>query len=99
MLPSTCLLVEGIDMSITTTFAQGKLKLAGVLNSVSMAGLRHLYNSLFSLVCDTKITVASSVPDASVTLSQPQQCPECKTDLGAANELYSRIAVCDHCGY
>ena len=30
---------------------------------------------------------------------QSQQCPECKTDLGAANELYCSIAVCDHCGY
>src|SRR5260370_1714342 len=36
---------------------------------------------------------------ASRPLPQPQQCPECKTELGSANEAYSRIAVCDHCVY
>jgi len=88
--------VEGIDVSITTTFAQGKLKLTGVLNSVSVAGLQQLYNGLFSMVFETKTLGASSSPGS---LSQPQQCPECKAELGAANEVYSRIAVCDHCGY
>ncbi len=79
-------------MSITKTFAQGKLRLSGVLNSVSVAGLRHLYNGLFPVAIETNITVASK------HLPQPQECPECKTELGAANEVYSRIAVCDHCG-
>jgi len=87
-------------VSITRTFAQGKLRLSGVLNSVSVScwinphsTLRHLYNSLFPVAIETKITVASK------HLPQPQECPECKTELGAANEVYSRIAVCDHCGY
>src|SRR5258708_3983482 len=80
-------------MSITKTFAQGKLRLPDVLNSVSVAGLQHLYNGLFPMARQTKVTVASR------PLPQPQQCPECKTELGAANEVYSRIAVCDHCGY
>lgn len=58
-----------------------------------MIGLRHLYNGLFPMAIETKITLASR------PLTQPQACPECKTELGAANEVYSRIAVCDHCGY
>src|SRR5260370_33523277 len=80
-------------MSITKTFAQGKLRLPDVLNSVSAAGLQHLYNGLFPMARETKVTVASR------PLPQPQQCPECKTELGAANEVYSRIAVCDDCGH
>src|SRR5258706_5573063 len=80
-------------MSITKTFAQGKLRLPAVLNSVAVAGLEHLYNGLVPMARETKVTVASR------PLPQPQQCPECKTELAAANELYSRIAVCDHCGY
>src|ERR1700730_7380110 len=80
-------------MSITKTSAQGKLRLPGVLNSLSVAGLRHLYNGLFPMAYETKVTRAS------VTLPQPQQCPECMAVLGAASELYSRIVVCDHCGY
>src|SRR5258708_29687471 len=80
-------------MSITKTFAQGKLRLPDVLNSVSVAGLQHLYNGLFPMARETKVTVASR------PLPQPQQCPECKTELGASNEVYSRIAVCAHCGY
>src|SRR5260370_20939241 len=80
-------------MSITTLFAQGKLRLSGVFNSVSVAGLQHLYIGLFPMAREQKITVASS------PLPQPQQCPDCKAELGAANEVYSRIAVCDHCSY
>src|SRR6266851_2601774 len=80
-------------MSITKLFAQGKLILSGVLNAVSMAGLRHLYQALFSLAGQPKITAAAR------PLSQTQQCPECKAELGGANDLYSRIAVCDFCGY
>ncbi len=80
-------------MSIAKTFAHGKLRLSSVLNSVSVAGLQHLYNALFPMVRETNITVASR------PLPQPQKCPECQTELGAANEVYSRIAVCDHCGY
>ena len=83
-------------MSKNKTFAQGKLKLSGMLNSVPMTGLQHLYNGLFPLAHETKITVA---PAASLSPFQTQQCPECKTELGAANELYRRIAVCDHCGH
>jgi acyl-CoA carboxylase subunit beta len=78
-------------MSITRTFAREKL--TGVFNSVFVAGLLHLYYSLFPMAHETKITVASR------PLPHPQQCPECKTELGAANELYCRVAVCDHCGY
>ena len=80
-------------MSMTTTFALGKLRLPAMLNSVSMAGLQRLYKGLFSMARETKITMASR------SLPQPQQCPGCMAELGAANELYSRIAVCDHCGY
>src|SRR5258708_33618710 len=80
-------------MSITKTFAQGKLRLPDVLNSVSVAGLQHLYNGLFPMARETKVTAASR------PLPQPQQCPECKTQLGAANDVDSRIAVCDHCCY
>ena len=80
-------------MSITKAFAQGKLRLSGALNSVSVASQQHLYHGFFPMAHETKITGASR------PLPQPQQCPECKTELGAANEVYSRIAVCDHCGY
>ncbi|HYK83933.1 MAG TPA: acetyl-CoA carboxylase carboxyltransferase subunit alpha/beta [Ktedonobacteraceae bacterium] len=80
-------------MSITTTFAQRKLKLPGAHDLVFVAGLRRLYSSLFPMVSETKTSVAAS------PLSQPQKCPECKTELGEANEVYSRIAVCDACGY
>jgi acyl-CoA carboxylase subunit beta len=80
-------------MPIITTFAQEKLKLPGVFNSVSKSGLHRLYKSLLSVEHEKKITVASR------PLPQPQQCPECRNELGAANVVYSRIAVCDHCGY
>lgn len=80
-------------MPITTTFAQGKSRLSGVLNSLSMVGLRHLYMSLFAMLRETKITVAPSL------LPRPQQCPACKAELGALDEAYSRMAVCDHCGH
>lgn len=33
------------------------------------------------------------------SLPQPQECPECKANLGVANESYSSIAVCDYCGH
>src|SRR5260370_3734518 len=58
-----------------------------------MIGLRLLYKGLFPMAIEAKIALASR------PLTQPQACPECKTELGAANEVYSRIAVCDHCGY
>ncbi len=80
-------------MSLTTTFAQGKSILSSMLNMLSMAGLRHVYQGLFSMEGQPKISAASS------PLPRFQQCPECKTALGDANELYTSIAVCDHCGY
>ncbi|HEU0002708.1 MAG TPA: acetyl-CoA carboxylase carboxyltransferase subunit alpha/beta [Ktedonobacteraceae bacterium] len=80
-------------MPITTTFAQGKSRLSGVLNSLSMVGLRHLHMSLFAMIRETKITVAASL------LPWPQQCPVCRAELGVSDETYSRIAVCDHCGH
>ncbi len=58
-----------------------------------MISLRHLYKGLFPMAIEAKFALASR------PLTQPQACPECKTELGAANEVYSRIAVCDHCGY
>jgi len=82
-----------IDMSIAKAFAQGKLRLSGMLNSVSVAGLLRLYMGLHRLAGETNITVSSG------PLPHPLTCPECKNALGASNELYSRIAVCDHCGY
>ena len=84
--------VEGIDVFITETFTQRKLRMTDVRELISMANLHHLYKGLI-MARMTKISFPSS------SLPQPQQCPECKTELGAANELYSRIAVCDHCGY
>ncbi len=36
---------------------------------------------------------------ASRPLLEAQKCPECQAELGAANELYTRLAVCDHCDY
>jgi acyl-CoA carboxylase subunit beta len=80
-------------MPATITFALGNLKFPGVFNLVSMASLQRLYKSLFPMAQEKKITVDSR------PLSQLQQCPECKTEPGVANEVYSRIAVCDHCGY
>jgi acyl-CoA carboxylase subunit beta len=80
-------------MSLTTTCALGKLRLPAMFSSVPMAGLQWLYQGLFPGVRETHITGASR------PLPQPQQCPECLAALGASNELYSRIAVCDHCGY
>ena len=80
-------------MTIARLFVQGKLRLSDVLNSVAMADMQHLYHGLFPLAHETRVTLAST------SLPQSQQCPECKTELGAANELYSRIAVCDHCGH
>ena len=80
-------------MSITRAFAQGKLRLSGMLNSFSLAGLRHLSHGFLSLAREPNITVTSR------PLLQFQQCPDCEAELGAANEVYSRIAVCDHCGY
>src|SRR5579859_4267295 len=80
-----------MHMSLTTTFARGKLMLSGLLNVLSLAGLHHLYQILLSMVEQPKITGASS--------SLYQQCPQCKTELGGAHELYARLAVCDHCGY
>lgn len=78
-------------MSKTTPFAQGKSRLSGVLNLDSIARLQHLYNRFSPMARETYITVTSR--------PLPQQCPECKTELGAASEVYSHIAVCDHCGY
>ena len=80
-------------MTIARLFVQGKLRLSDVLNSVAMADMQHLYHGLLPLAHETRVTLAST------SLPQSQQCPECKTELGAANELYSRIAVCDHCGH
>ena len=90
----TVLFIRGdLDMSLTKTFAQGKLRLSNVLNSVSVAGLQQLYKGLFPMARETNIAGASRL------LPHSQKCPECKTELEAANEVYSRIAVCDHCGY
>jgi len=80
-------------MPIIKTFALGKLRLPAILNSVSMPGLQRLDMGLS--LTTRKITTTM----ASRSLSQPQQCPECKAELGASSELYSRIAVCDYCGY
>jgi acyl-CoA carboxylase subunit beta len=80
-------------MFITTLFAQGCLRLSGVRSSGGAASLQHLYRGLFPLARDTRIAVASS------SLPPRQACPECKAELGASNEVYSSIAVCDHCGY
>jgi len=78
-------------MSLTRILAQSKSIVSSMLNALSLAGLHHLYQSLFALASQPKITGASS--------PLLQQCPECKTALGAASELYTSIAVCDHCGY
>jgi acyl-CoA carboxylase subunit beta len=48
---------------------------------------------LFFSVRKTPLSVASR------PLLEPQKCPECQAELGAASEVYSRLAVCDYCGY
>ena len=78
-------------MSLTTAIARGKLVVSGMLHALSLAGLHHLYQSLFSLLEQPGSAGASRL--------LLQQCPQCKTELGAAHELYHRLAVCDHCGY
>jgi acyl-CoA carboxylase subunit beta len=80
-------------MPIKKTLAQGRLKLSDVLNSVSVAGFLRLNSSFFQAARGIEITPTPR------SYSQPQQCPGCKVELGVAHELYSRMAVCDHCGY
>lgn len=80
-------------MSIFKSFVQEQLRWRGVFNLVSVATLRHLYHDLSPMAHETKIALASK------PLPQPQPCPACKAELGAENEVYSRIAVCDYCGY
>ena len=46
-------------MSMIRIFAQRKLRLSGVLNSVPMAGLQHLDKGLFPMAREAKITIAS----------------------------------------
>src|SRR5579859_375961 len=80
-----------MHMSLTTVFARSKLMVSEMLNALSLAGLHQLYQSLFSLLAQSEMAGASG--------PLFQQCPQCKTELGAAHELYARLAVCDHCGY
>ena len=80
-------------MPLTTTLAQGKLILSSMLSALSVAGLRQLYQGLLLLTGRPKITAATGL------LPPFQRCPACKAELGAADELYHSIAVCDHCGY
>lgn len=42
---------------------------------------------------------APALPDASLSSSSPQVCPECHTEQEAADGVYQRFAVCAHCGY
>ena len=75
---------------------QGALRLSGMHNAVSLTGLSHLYRDILPPTWELHRSLAvGSLPQS----PQPQQCPACETELGAANELYSDIAVCDHCGY
>lgn len=80
-------------MSISKILAQRTLGMPGILNSAFGAGWQYLYHGLFPEAIEPAITAASRI------LLPPQTCPECQTELGAANEVYRRIAVCDHCGY
>src|SRR5579859_2598363 len=80
-------------MFMLKTLALGTFKLSGILNSLSMASLRYLYNSLLQVVPEVSTKAASQSP------LRPQTCPECRAELGPTHEAYSRIAVCDYCGY
>ncbi len=80
-------------MSMTNPFEQKSLRLSGIRNVVSASRWHHLYDGLFAMARGANDSSAINVA------VQPQQCPECETRLDATNELYSRIAVCDHCGY
>ena len=71
-------------MSITKAFAQGKLRLSGVLNSVSVAGLQRLYNSLFPMTIETAITVDPR------SFPQPQKCSERQAGPRARDGAYAR---------
>ena len=64
-----------------------------VLYSASIAHMQQLYNCLFSN------TFEKNMAGASTLLPRAQLCPECKNELGAENELYSRFAICDFCGH
>ena len=64
-----------------------------VFNSASLVHVQQLYHHLFSKAFETEVSSTSSI------LPQSQICPECKMELGAGNELYSRFAVCDYCGH
>ncbi len=79
-------------MFMNKTFFKGKSRLSSVLHSVSTVDMNHL-KGLLRVAPVAKISLASG------SFLEPQQCPECKTELGASNELYSHIAICDHCGY
>lgn len=80
-------------MSIIKTFVQAQLKLSSTLHSVAVPDLSHLHTSLFPTTLRARFLAASSVSPSS------QQCPECKAELGTANEVYRHIAVCDFCGH
>lgn len=80
-------------MSIIKTFVQAQLKLSSALHLVAQADLSHLQNSLFPTTLRAKFLAAANVSPLS------EQCPECKSGLGAANEMYRHIAVCDFCGH
>ena len=80
-------------MFMAKRIVRGALGLPRVHNTVSMVGLSYLYRGLLAVTRESHRSFAVG------SLLHPQACPECKTELGAANELYSQIAVCDHCGY
>jgi acetyl-CoA carboxylase carboxyl transferase beta subunit/acetyl-CoA carboxylase carboxyl transferase alpha subunit len=80
-------------MSINKTFAQTQLKLSSALHSLTVPDLPHLHTDLFPMTLRAKLLAASN------SLPPSQQCPRCKAELGAANKIYSQIAVCDFCGY
>ncbi len=80
-------------MSKAVAFVREKLGLSDMLNSLSVVGLQHLFSGLFQLAREKPITTATS------PFPQTYQCPACQAELGAENEMYSRIAVCDRCGY
>ena len=63
------------------------------LNIAWLSDLQQLSRRFFPSTIEKKITGTSNL------LSQTQQCPACKMELGAGNKLYSHFAVCDYCGH
>lgn len=69
------------------------MKKLTIRNSSSIVDLQQLYNHLFTKSMEMKVA------DAFKEAPAAQVCPECKAELHADNEMFSRYGVCDNCGH